>query len=126
MVGGHGFPRPVAAQPTPAQQPAQAPSPTAPPVIAIAPLQAPPATGEPLTLESAFARALGANPVIAAERLKRAINVAGIDVARERLNPELLAEVQRETPKQNLGMGFPIELGGKRPRRVAVAQATLA
>jgi cobalt-zinc-cadmium efflux system outer membrane protein len=82
-------------------------------------------TAEALTLEAAFARALTSNPAIAAARLRRAINAAGIDVARERLNPEAHAEVEKETPKQSFGLAVPLELGGKRSRRIAVAQAAL-
>jgi len=95
------------------------------PGIPVSPPQIAPSTNEPLTLESAFARAVAANPLIAAARLKRAINLAGIDVARERPNPEAHAELERETPKQDVGFAVPIELGGKRGRRIAVAQATL-
>jgi cobalt-zinc-cadmium efflux system outer membrane protein len=96
------------------------------PVIPIVPPQTPPLRGEPLTLDSAFTRALSSNPLIAAARLRRAINLAGIDVAGERPNPEAHAEVEKDTPKQTVGVAVPIELGGKRGRRVAVAQATLA
>jgi cobalt-zinc-cadmium efflux system outer membrane protein len=119
------FPARLLSAQTPApapQAPAQAP---APPSIAIVPPQTPAPTGEPLTLDAAFARALSANPLIAAARLKRAINLASIDVARERPNPDLHAEVERETPKQDAGIALPIELGGKRSRRIAVAQATV-
>jgi len=83
--------------------------------------QAPPA----LTLEGAFARALEANPTIAAARMRRPIDLAGIDVARERPNPEAHVEFERETPKEAYGMGVPLELGGKRSKRVAVGEATL-
>src|SRR5439155_21054615 len=79
----------------------------------------------PLTLEAAFDRALNANPTIAAARLRRAINVAGITVAGERPNPEVHAEIEKETPKQDFGVSLPFELGGKRARRIAVAEATL-
>jgi cobalt-zinc-cadmium efflux system outer membrane protein len=78
-----------------------------------------------LTLEAAFARALTSNPAIAAARLRRAIDVAGVDVASERPNPEAHAEVERETPGQSFGVALPVELGGKRRARVAVAQAAL-
>jgi cobalt-zinc-cadmium efflux system outer membrane protein len=83
--------------------------------------QAPPA----LTLDAAFARALEANPTIAAARLRRPIDLAAIDVARERPNPEAHVEFERETPKESYGMGIPIELGGKRSKRIAVGEATL-
>src|SRR5262245_60141743 len=83
--------------------------------------QAPPV----LTLDAAFARALEANPTIAAARMRRAVDLAGIDVARERPNPEAHVEFERETPKEAYGMGIPIELGGKRGKRIAVGEATL-
>jgi len=79
----------------------------------------------PLTLQGAFDRALAANPTIAAARLRRAVNVAGLTVAGERPNPEAHTEIERETPKQSVGLSLPIELGGKRDRRIAVAEATL-
>ena len=85
--------------------------------------QAPPI--EPLTLQAAFDRALNANPTIAAARLRRAVDVAGITVAGERPNPEAHAEIEKETPKESFGVALPIELGGKRSRRIAVAEATL-
>jgi cobalt-zinc-cadmium efflux system outer membrane protein len=78
-----------------------------------------------LTLDAAFARALEANPTIAAARMRRAVDLAGIDVARERPNPEAHVEFERETPKEAYGMGIPIELGGKRGKRIAVGEATL-
>jgi cobalt-zinc-cadmium efflux system outer membrane protein len=85
----------------------------------------PAAPGTPLTLEAAIERALSANPSIAAARLRRPVNLAGVAVASERPNPEIHAEAERETPKQDVGIAVPIELGGKRARRIAVAEATL-
>jgi cobalt-zinc-cadmium efflux system outer membrane protein len=58
--------------------------------------------------------------------LSGAVNAAGLLVARERLNPELSVELERETPKQAFGVAVPLELGGKRERRNAVSQATNA
>jgi len=83
------------------------------------------AADEPLTLDAAFARALTSNPSIAAARLRRAIDLAGIDVAGERPNPEAHAELTNELPKQAFGLAVPLELGGKRSRRIDLAQATL-
>ena len=85
----------------------------------------PAAPTEALTLQAAFDRAVNANPTIAAARLRRAVNTAGITVARERPNPDVHAEIEKETPKQSFGVSVPIELGGKRDRRIAVAEATL-
>jgi outer membrane protein, heavy metal efflux system len=80
----------------------------------------------PLTLSDAVARALAANPTIAAARLQRPIDVAGVSVAGERPNPDLQYEASRETPHQAISAALPIELGGKRQRRVDVAKATVA
>ena len=81
--------------------------------------------GGSLTLEAAMQRALAANPTIVAARLGRAINVAGLAVASERLNPEGTVEFEKETPKQAFGVAVPLELGGKRARRIAVSEATI-
>lgn len=81
--------------------------------------------GESLSLVSAVDRALNANPTIAAARLTRAVNLAGLAVASERPNPEVSVEIEKETPKQSVGIGVPIELGGKRTRRLAVSEATI-
>jgi len=93
---------------------------------AVASPQEPPASaaGEPgLTLVEAFALAEANNRTITAARLRRAVDLAGIDVAKERPNPELRYEQSKETPHQSLTAAQPIELGGKRGRRIAVAEA---
>jgi outer membrane protein, heavy metal efflux system len=79
-----------------------------------------------LTLSDATDRAMTANPTIAAARLQRPIDLAGVAVAGERPNPELLYEAAKETPRQAIGATLPIELGGKRLRRIEVAKATVA
>jgi cobalt-zinc-cadmium efflux system outer membrane protein len=84
-----------------------------------------PATGG-LSLSAAIERALTANPSIVAARLQRPIDQAGVGVAGERPNPELAYELSKETPRQSLTATLPIELGGKRGRRLDVANATLA
>jgi cobalt-zinc-cadmium efflux system outer membrane protein len=79
-----------------------------------------------LTLAAAIERALAANRTIAAARLQRPVDVAGIGVASERPNPELAFEAARDTPKYSIGGTLPIELGGKRQARINVATATVA
>jgi cobalt-zinc-cadmium efflux system outer membrane protein len=79
-----------------------------------------------LTLQAAIERAFAANPAIAAARLTGAINAAGLALARERPNPEGSIEIEKETPKQSFGFAVPLELGGKRAKRIAVSQATIA
>jgi outer membrane protein, heavy metal efflux system len=68
-------------------------------------------------------RAMSANPTIAAARMRRAITVAGVDVAGERLNPEGTFEIEKETPKQSFAFAVPLELGGKRGKRIALSEA---
>lgn len=78
-----------------------------------------------LTLQAATDLAFSANPTIAAARLTRAVNLAGLAVAAERLNPEATVELEKETPKQAFGVAVPLELGGKRAKRIALGEATL-
>jgi outer membrane protein, heavy metal efflux system len=82
--------------------------------------------GSPLTLEQAIARAIEANPAIAAAKLQRPGKLFGVQVAGERPNPELSYEASKETPRQAIGVSLPIELGGKRQRRIDVANAETA
>jgi cobalt-zinc-cadmium efflux system outer membrane protein len=82
--------------------------------------------GQPaLTLEAAFERAVAANPLIGAARLRRPVDLAGRSVAGERPNPDVHVEFEKETPKRSIGVGVPIELGGKRGRRLDLAEATI-
>ena len=78
-----------------------------------------------LTLQAAIERAMAANATIAAARLRGPINLASLAVARERLNPEGSFELEKETPKEAYGVAVPLELGGKRARRIAVGEATV-
>lgn len=82
-------------------------------------------TTNSLTLDAAIERALVANPTIAAARLRGPINAASLAVARERLNPEATVEIAKETPRQAFGLAVPLELGGKRAKRIAVSEATI-
>jgi outer membrane protein, heavy metal efflux system len=89
--------------------------------------QAPrPQAAVPLTLAAAIERALAANQTIAAARLQRPVDVAGVAVAGERPNPEVVYEWSKEVPRQSVGATLPIELGGKRQRRLELANATVA
>src|SRR4249920_3432164 len=80
----------------------------------------------PLPLDAAIARATEANRALAAARLARPVSAAGLGVASERPNPDLSYEYARETPKQSITFSLPIELGGKRDRRIELAQASVA
>jgi cobalt-zinc-cadmium efflux system outer membrane protein len=78
-----------------------------------------------LTLQAAIDRAMSANPALVAARLRRAVDVAGLGVARERLNPEATVEFEKEAPKEAYGVAVPLELGSKRSKRIAVSEATV-
>jgi len=79
-----------------------------------------------LTLNDAFSRALEANRTFAAARAARAIDVAGVSVAGQRLNPEVSVEYDKETPHWAFAGAFPLDIYNKRQRRVDVANATVA
>ena len=93
-------------------------------VADVAAAQSPPAPA-PLTYQAAVQRALASHPRLVAARLKRSVNIASRDVAAERLNPEFRVELAKETPKEGYTVAVPLELGGKRARRLQVAEATL-
>ena len=84
-----------------------------------------PAPGEPLTLAAAIDRAVLVNPVVAAARLRRPIDAARLAAAGEHPNPELSVEFEKETPRQAFGVSVPLELGGKRGRRIAAGEAVI-
>ncbi|PYQ39322.1 MAG: hypothetical protein DMF77_21800 [Acidobacteria bacterium] len=94
---------------------------SAPPTVSPSPS---PSSEAPVTLDEALALAR-ANPAITAARLRRAVDLAGIDIARERPNPEARYEHTNELPHDALSAAQLIELGGKRGRRIAVAEAIL-
>jgi cobalt-zinc-cadmium efflux system outer membrane protein len=79
----------------------------------------------PISIEGALERAVSVNPTIAAARFRRLASLAGVDVARERLNPEARVEIEREEPTRAYGVAVPLELGGKRGRRIAVSEAAV-
>jgi cobalt-zinc-cadmium efflux system outer membrane protein len=79
-----------------------------------------------LSLSDAMGRALEANRTILAARTARAIDVAGIQAAGQRPNPDVSFEYARETPRWAFAGTIPLELSGKRQRRMDVANATLA
>jgi cobalt-zinc-cadmium efflux system outer membrane protein len=81
-----------------------------------------PGAGVPLTLDEALALAR-ANPTVTAARLRRAVDQAGIAVAREIPNPEARYERSKETPHDALGLSQLLELGGKRGRRIDLAES---
>ena len=79
-----------------------------------------------LSLTDAMARAATANPAVSAAGTARAIDVAGVLAAGQRPNPELAFEYARETPHWSFSGTVPLEISGKRQRRLDVANAALA
>lgn len=79
---------------------------------------------EPLTFAEALRLAVATSPdVAAAEKAVEAAR-AGIAVARQVPNPDLTVERAKETPHDAATLAFPLETGGKRSRRVALAEAS--
>jgi outer membrane protein, heavy metal efflux system len=93
----------------------------APAAQAQAPSQAP--AEPPLTLSQAVDLALAANPGLVGDRLQIEVARAGVEVARQRPNPELALEESRETPHDAATLSQTIETAGKRRRRVELAEA---
>jgi len=79
-----------------------------------------------LSLSDALARAADASPAVVAARTARAIDAAGVNASGQRPNPELGFEYTRETPHWAFTGTLPLEVSGKRQRRIDVATATLA
>jgi len=75
-----------------------------------------------LTLQSALGLAEKQNLDLVAVRRRRAVALAGIQIARQRPNPTLSFEAMRDSPHQALLFEQPLELGSKRGRRIDVAK----
>jgi cobalt-zinc-cadmium efflux system outer membrane protein len=94
-------------------------------LVALVAAAAPEQSASPLRLDQALALARESNPLLSAARLRGAVNAAGLSVARERPNPELRYERAKETPRDSLGVTQVLETGGKRGRRMDLAEATI-
>ncbi len=70
--------------------------------------------------------AISTNLELAAVRRARAIRQAEVRAAGQWANPEFSAEITRDTPHGDVAVGFPVDIGGVRSRRVAVAKEGLA
>ncbi|HEY3383361.1 MAG TPA: TolC family protein [Vicinamibacterales bacterium] len=83
------------------------------------------AASPPLTFRAALDLAASRNLGLAAARRQRAIREAQVRIAGQRANPEFGFEVTQDSPHENLTFGYPIELGGQRSRRIALAREEL-
>jgi len=75
-----------------------------------------------LTLQAAFDLAEKQNLDLAAARRRRAVALAGVQIARQRPNPSVSFEALRDVPHEALLFEQPLELGSKRSRRIDVAR----
>ena len=75
-----------------------------------------------LTLQSALDLAEKQNLDLAAVRRRRAVALAGIQIARQLPNPTVSFEALRDSPHEALLLEQPVELGFKRARRTEVAR----
>lgn len=82
-------------------------------------------SGAVLTFRAALDLAASRNLGLAAARRQRAIREAQVRVARQWANPELSFEVTQDAPHESLSFGLPIEIGGQRGRRIALAKEEL-
>jgi cobalt-zinc-cadmium efflux system outer membrane protein len=75
-----------------------------------------------LTLQAALDLADKQNLDLAAARRRRAVALAGVQIARQRPNPSFSFEALRDSPHEALLLEQPLELGFKRQRRIEVAR----
>ncbi len=87
--------------------------------------QVPQGAGAPLTFGAALELATSRNLGLEAARRQRAIREAQVSAAGQWANPEVSFEATRDTPHENLTFGLPIEIGGQRGKRIAVAREAL-
>ncbi len=80
----------------------------------------------PLTFRQVLDLATAQNLELAAVRRSRAVRAAEVRAARQWANPEFSAEITKDVPHGDLALGFPLDIGGTRSKRVALATAGLA
>jgi len=86
----------------------------------------PPAIPTPLTYRQALDLAFDRNLGVAAARRARAIREAGVRTARQIPNPEVAVDLTQDVPHQVLTFSLPVELAGKRGRRIDLAREELS
>lgn len=85
-------------------------------------------TPAPLTYAQAVELARARNLGVEAARRLRSVREAAIRTARQRLNPSVGFETTQDKPHQVVSFDLPVELGGRRTRRIDLAteEVTLA
>src|SRR5882724_719727 len=84
-----------------------------------------PDLSRPLTFENALDLATSRNLGLEAARRQRAIRDAAVRTARQLPNPEIAADVTQDTPHYGVMFNIPVEIGGKRTRRIDLAKQEL-
>src|SRR5436190_17891282 len=77
---------------------------------------------QPLDLKMALAEADANNLELRAALQQRAMALAGIATARQIPNPTVTFGALRDVPHESVTIDQPIEMGGKRSNRIAVAR----
>ena len=75
-----------------------------------------------LDLRGALAAAESANLELRAARQQRALALGSLTTARQLPNPVISFTASRDTPHEGLSLDIPVELGGKRGKRIAIAR----
>jgi cobalt-zinc-cadmium efflux system outer membrane protein len=91
-------------------------------ILLVSPGSTPAQQATKLTLPSALDLADKQNLDLAAARRRRAVALAGVQIARQRPNPSLSFEALRDSPHEALLFDQPLEFGPKRGRRIEVAR----
>jgi outer membrane protein, heavy metal efflux system len=79
----------------------------------------------PLSYDQALALATSRNLNVEAARRARLIREGAIRTARLIPNPDVMLETSQDTPHQSLNFDLPVEIGGKRSRRIDLAKEEL-
>lgn len=87
--------------------------------------QTPSAPAGSLSFERALELASSRNLRVAAARRQRTIREAAIRIARQSPNPDLAVDFTRDVPHYGAMINVPVELGGKRGRRIDLAREEL-
>src|SRR5262245_50142861 len=90
-----------------------------------APYAQTPSVSGPLTYDQALVVATSRNLAVAAARRARAIREGALTTAGLRPNPSVGLDVTRDTPHESFIFELPVELGGKRGRRIELAKEEL-
>jgi outer membrane protein, heavy metal efflux system len=85
-----------------------------------------PGASPPLTLQTAFDLAASRNLGLEAAKRQKAIREAQIQIAKQFQNPDVAFEATQDVPHEALMFNVPVEIGGKRGRRIDLARTQAA